>query len=564
MPRTSKHIVGYAALVLVLILTGSMAYGAVAGSDSSPKSNSRTVAVQTGSVSQTVSASGNLQPNSPTTVDFQTSGTITEIDVSEGETVTAGEVLAKLDPTQAQADLQVATLNLSAANEKLAQAQAGTSSSAQGSTGSGGGNGNSNSSGGGASATVTQAQLQADTVALSDAQQAAQVNAKGYQLAIQQAEQQLAADQAGGDPATIAKDQNAVENAKQAQAVGTQKDQQAIHAAQAKVDLDKATLTAAQTGASTPVTTTTVDPAAVDEAQAAVIQAQSSLTSAQKALDATTLTAPVDGTVSDVTKAVGDQVSGGSSSTSSSSASSSSSSSSTSGTGGGGGGGGGSSTGGTGGTGSNSSSSSSTSTAAFTIVDPTAFEVKVGFPESDAVKVQVGQQAITTLDALPGTSLAGTVQEIDDSATVTSNVVTYNAIVSVTNAPTTAKSGMTANVTVTTASKDNVLELPTAAVQTQAGNSYVNKVVNGQSVQTDVTTGLQGDSTTEITSGVSDGDQVMISTGTVATSAIGGAGSGGGGAGGGGGGGGFGGAGGGGFRGGGAGGGGGFGGGGAN
>jgi multidrug efflux pump subunit AcrA (membrane-fusion protein) len=147
--------------------------------------------------------------------------------------------------------------------------------------------------------------------------------------------------------------------------------------------------------------------------------------------------------------------------------------------------------------------------------------VKVGFPESDAVKVKVGQPATTTLDALTGSSYTGTMQSVDDTATVTSNVVTYNAIVSVENAPTTAKSGMTANVTVTTASKDNVLEVPTAAIQTQAGTSSVNKVVNGQTVSTPVTLGLQGDSTTEITSGVAEGDQVEISTGSLATTATG-------------------------------------------
>jgi multidrug efflux pump subunit AcrA (membrane-fusion protein) len=152
-------------------------------------------------------------------------------------------------------------------------------------------------------------------------------------------------------------------------------------------------------------------------------------------------------------------------------------------------------------------------------VDPTAYEVKVGFPESDAVKIKVGQPAVTTLDALTGVTLNGAVQSVDDTATVTSNVVTYNAIVSVTNAPTAAKSGMTANVIVTTQSDDNVLELPTAAVQTQGGSSFVDKVVNGQTVQTQVSTGLQGDSTTEIMSGLSEGDQVSISTGSITTTA---------------------------------------------
>ena len=479
MSRSSKHIVGYAALAVVLIATGSMAYGAVAGSSSGARSNSRTVPVQVGSVSQTVSATGNLQPASQVNANFQTSGTITEIDVAVGDQVTAGQVLAKLDPSDASSTLLVATLGLNAANAKLWQTAAGSTTTGQGATtGQSATNGSGN--GAGASSAVAQAQLNADRTALADAQQAAKVNTQGYQLAVDQAQAQLTADQQNKDQAAVAKDEAALADAQQAQASGTQHDQQAIHSAQSKVDLDQAQLTAAAAASSAATTTTTptVDPAALASAQASVIQAQSSVDTAQKALDATTLTAPSDGVVTSITKAVGDQVTAGSSASASSS---SASNGSTTGTG--------SSTGAAGANNANNgssanSSSSSSSTAAFTIVTPNSFQVKVGFAESDAIKVQVGQQAVTTLDALPGSSFPGTVLSIDQTATVTSNVVTYDAIVSVTGTPTTAKSGMTANVTVTTVSKDNVLEVPTAAVQTQAGSSYVDKLVNGQSVQT--------------------------------------------------------------------------------
>jgi len=435
MSRSTKHIVGYSALAVVLIATGSMAYGAVAGSGSSARSNSRTVPVEIGSVSQTVSATGNLQPASQANVNFQTSGTITEIDVAVGDQVTAGQMLAKLDPSVAASNLLAATLTLNSANDKLWEVSAGTSTTSQGASNNSGSAGGAN--GGGGSSAVDQAQL----AAASAASQAA-------------------------------------------------------------------------------ATTTTVDPASVDSAQASVVQAQSQVDAAQKALDATTLTAPSDGVVTSITKAVGDQVTAGSSGSGSNT--SAAANGSTSSTGNNPTGGGGSNNA----SGANNSSSSS-STAAFTLITPNSFQVKVGFPESDAVKVQVGQQAMTTLDALPGSSFAGTVQSIDQTATVTSNVVTYNAIVSVTNTPTAAKSGMTANVTVTTMSKDNVLEVPTAAVQTQGESSSVNKLVNGQSVQTDVTTGLQGDSNTEITSGLTAGDQVVIDTGTLATAARNGAGGGG-------------------------------------
>ncbi|MEY2457926.1 MAG: HlyD family secretion protein, partial [Acidimicrobiaceae bacterium] len=287
-----------------------------------------------------------------------------------------------------------------------------------------------------------------------------------------------------------------------------QHDQQTIHTAQAKVDTDRANMAAAQASAST--TSATVDQASIDTARAGVIQAQASVDNAQKALDATTLSAPSDGAVSSITKAVGDSVSASSTTSSSTSSSSSTASASTSGTGAAAGGGG-----------ATTASTSSASTAAFTIVQPNAFEVKVAFPESDAVKVKVGQATNTTLDALTGTTFAGTVTSVESAATVTSNVVTYNAVVSVTGAPSTARPGMTANVTVTTVAKDNVVEIATAAVQTQAGASYVNRLANGQIVRTDVTTGLQGDSNTEIVSGLSAGDQVVVSTGTVATAATG-------------------------------------------
>lgn len=501
MARPTKQVVGYVALGVVLVASGGLAYGAVAGSSSAARSNSRTVTVQRGSISQTVSASGNLESATPVNVNFATSGTITEIDVTAGEQVTAGEVLAKLDPSDAQTNLDVAKLELAAANVKLTQARSGTSTSQSTATGS--------------STGVTQAQLDADQVALNDAQQAAQTNANGYQLDVDQAQAKLDADQqqqAGdqqacnsnpSDPAcgrltddqhAVDADQSALATAKQHQAEGLQHDQEAIHAAQAKVNIDQANLEAARASSNT--SASKVDAAAVDTARAGVLQAQSSVDAAQKALDATSLTAPSDGVITSITKSVGDQVSAGSSNSSSNNSSGAN-------------------------TGANanasSSSSSGSSTAAFTIINPSAFQVKVGFPESDAIKVKVGQAATTTLDALAGETLAGSVVSVDSTATVTSNVVTYNAIVSVTNPPATAKSGMTANVSVTTASKDNVLEVATAAIQTQAGSSFVDKVVNGQTVPTDVTTGLQGDSTTEITSGVAEGDEIVVTTGTVST-----------------------------------------------
>jgi multidrug efflux pump subunit AcrA (membrane-fusion protein) len=144
-------------------------------------------------------------------------------------------------------------------------------------------------------------------------------------------------------------------------------------------------------------------------------------------------------------------------------------------------------------------------------------QVKVGFAEVDAVKVKAGQPATVTVSAMTGTQLTGTVAEIEPTATVVSNVVTYNALISVTGRPATLMAGMTASVSVQVASRPDVLEVPTAAIQTQGGGSFVTVDSDGKPVQTTVTTGLQGDSTTEITSGLTAGQQLLVSTGTVSS-----------------------------------------------
>ena len=143
--------------------------------------------------------------------------------------------------------------------------------------------------------------------------------------------------------------------------------------------------------------------------------------------------------------------------------------------------------------------------------------MQVGFPETDAVKVHVGQPATVSVNALPTAQLSGSVTTVAPTATVSNNVVTYVATVALNNPPDTLKIGMTANVTVTTQTKDNVVMVQTAAIQTQAGASYVTKVQNSQQVQTPVTVGLQGDSSTEIVSGLNAGDQVVVSTGSVSS-----------------------------------------------
>ena len=146
MRTATRHKIVYGVLVVALIGAAVLVYAQLKPKAASSATTTRTVTVQTGSVTSSVSASGNLAPGTSTDVNFQTSGTIVEVDVAAGQDVTAGQTLAKLDPATADANLQVAQLNLRAANEQLAQAndalaQAGAQSTSSASASSASGQG---------------------------------------------------------------------------------------------------------------------------------------------------------------------------------------------------------------------------------------------------------------------------------------------------------------------------------------------------------------------------------------------------------------------------------------
>jgi uncharacterized membrane protein YgcG len=80
------------------------------------------------------------------------------------------------------------------------------------------------------------------------------------------------------------------------------------------------------------------------------------------------------------------------------------------------------------------------------------------------------------------------------------------------------RNGMTADVSVTVATKSNVLQLPSAAITTNGAASTVSVLQNGKQTTTRVTTGLVGSSTTEILSGIKAGDVIVEPTVSVASS----------------------------------------------
>lgn len=133
--------------------------------------------------------------------------------------------------------------------------------------------------------------------------------------------------------------------------------------------------------------------------------------------------------------------------------------------------------------------------------------------EVDAAKVQFGDKVIATFDAITDLSLTGKVAQIDNLGTVSQGVVTYNVKITFDTQDTRVKTGMSVNTEIITAVKPDVLAVPNAAVTTDNnGNSSVQILVNNQPQTKAVQIGLANDTSTEITSGLNEGDQVVTQT----------------------------------------------------
>lgn len=138
-------------------------------------------------------------------------------------------------------------------------------------------------------------------------------------------------------------------------------------------------------------------------------------------------------------------------------------------------------------------------------------QIEVDVPESDINKLSVGDQVDITLDAFStDDKFLGTVIFIDPASTDIDGVVYYRVKVSFNEKNELIKSGMTADLTVSTDSRQGVLQVPSRAVIYREGKKYV-QLFDGKNLsEVEVSTGLRGDSGyTEILSGLSEGDQVV-------------------------------------------------------
>jgi multidrug efflux pump subunit AcrA (membrane-fusion protein) len=467
--RASWLVYALVALCAGAILAGVLLVGPPSSSQASA---TRTATVAQGVVQSTVSGSGNLQAISQLNLGFKTSGTVTHIDVTQGQHVTQGQLLATLDPQSAEVTLEQAKAGLQSAEANLAKEEEteGESSSA----GSSGG-----SSATGSAATASTAAYVVPSAATNTTTTPASTTPTRTTPA---ATTPTATTPATTSPATP-------------KTSTTRTSTEPTHESASKETTSGASSSKATISAAT-------REANLASARAAVKSDKLTVQSDEQAVHDTSLYAPEAGTIVSLTGQVGEVVSGGGTTRASSSSSSSSGASSSAATTGA------SATGrsATGASSTSTGSSGSSSSSAFAVLsDLSSMQLVVPLSESEIGHVKVGQIATVTVEALEGRKLAAHVSEVAILATSSSGAVSYDVTFQLDQMESGLKPGMSATAEVVVAQAEGI-NVPTSAIS--AGEVTVKR--GGKQVRQRVVTGLAGNSSTIVLSGLKAGETVVL------------------------------------------------------
>jgi len=156
--------------------------------------------------------------------------------------------------------------------------------------------------------------------------------------------------------------------------------------------------------------------------------------------------------------------------------------------------------------------------------DLTNMRVIADIDEADIGGVKEGQRVSFTVDAFPDDHFEGAVTQVRQQATTESNVVTYEVVISAPNNDLKLKPGLTANVTIFTLEKNDVLAVPAKALRFQPNEAFLQKgetiddcegdhklwtkegtVFKAHKVEIGTSNGIM----TEITGGIKEGTEVL-------------------------------------------------------
>jgi HlyD family secretion protein len=471
------------------------------------------------SVTATLAETGTIQPVSQATVMFPTSGQVSSVAVTVGQHVTVGQQLAQLNTTSLNDAVSSAQATVATAQAKLADdqtSQTTATDTAQTTTPSSASTGSHGASGGGQSGQSGQSGLSADQSAVRKTQQRvdsdlALVAAADHKVTAQGAACQSLLAELKDPPATSTTTPVApTTESRPTTSVGdcetlinevltdeskTGADEHTLATAVTKLstDLNKevaAVGKSAQQSTSTPGgsggsgasggsggsgasggsggslgsgrSAQPVTAAQIAADQASIDAANAELAVTKQNLSAASLTSPLAGTVADVTMTAGQ------------------------------------------------SATANSSAAEVVVIGGGQDEVTTAVTDAQVGQVKPGEHATVTPDGATQ-PITGTVTQIGALGTTTSSgSASYPVTISLDSSSQRLFDGATATVRITLSKANAAVTVPTSAIRTIGGFSVVTKLTDGKPTLTRITLGVQGPVVTQVTSGLTAGDEVAL------------------------------------------------------
>ncbi len=430
---------------------------------------SDTSVVQEGSLTITLNATGSIEPLKQLDLSFELSAPVTEILVSEGQQVKAGDVLARIESTDTESALRNAQIS-------LAQAQAAYDTLTQPPRD--------------VDIAVAQAQV---TVANASVYSASQTAPSGESEEIARLQAELAKNQlwqtqlnrdiqlapnpefrngnGGAQAGEIGANANVesqeynvqIQNSAYADMLHQGADAGATSSAGASLTQAEANLD------------NLLSPASVAELRRAEIDLETARLGVQKVeqqLLKTTLVAPIDGVVANENLTVG----------------------------------------------------AVPPANAITLIDVSAYTIDLAIDETDIVNIAAGQKVNLNVVALKGTPISGVITAIDTVPTIDGQLVTYNATVMLDATTAPLRPQMSATASIITGEVKDVILVPNRfiRVDNNTQRTYVTVENNGSYTDTPVIIGVRNETTSQILSGLQAGQTIVLLAGQSQTSAQGG------------------------------------------
>jgi multidrug efflux pump subunit AcrA (membrane-fusion protein) len=497
--RASWLVYALGALCAGAIVAAVLVVGPASGSTTTV---TRTATVAAGVVQSTVSGSGNLQAASQLNLGFKTSGTVTDIYVTQGEHVTQGELLATLDPQSSEVTLEQAKASLLSAEANLAKEE---ETDGEGTTA--GGSANSATAG---AATASTASVHPASIADVSTTVAAPAPS-GVPTATAPTTTAPTTPTGAAPSATTPNTTTTPTTSSSSTATVTPTATTPSKTTTSRGSTTNEPASTTKEGSGSSSSSTTVSAATREanlaSAKAAVKSDRLTVESDEQAVQNTKLYAPESGTIVSLSGQVGETVSGGGTTKGSSTSSSSESSS-------GGTTGAAATTGARSSTSTASTNSTGSSSSSFAVLsDLSTMKLVVPLSESEIGNVKNGQIATVTVEALSGAKLAAHVSEVALTSTSNSGVVSYDVTFQLDQMEAGLKTGMSATAEVIVKQAEGI-NVPTSAISADS----VTVERSGKQVRQRVVTGLAGNTSTIVISGLKEGETVVLPAATTTSS----------------------------------------------